>query len=333
MGKNRLLVTGGAGFIGSEFVRLLAQKDYHIVVVDKLTYAGDLKRLEEVKGKYAFYKVDIRNKVKVEQIFKNEKPDMVIHLAAESHVDRSIQCADDFIKTNILGTQTLLDMSRNKGIRKFIHISTDEVYGDIEKGQSYEISPLKPGSPYSASKASADLLIKLYIRTFNFPATIVRPSNNYGPWQHPEKFIPVIIYKALKNERVPIYGKGVNVREWLYVSDCADAILKVLEEGKLGEIYNIGSGNERRNIETVREILRILGKSESLVEFVQDRPGHDLRYSLNYCRINNDLGWNPKVDFNVGIRKTVEWYRMNVDWLERKARYLRDHWEKVYRYR
>ncbi|MBU0503139.1 MAG: dTDP-glucose 4,6-dehydratase, partial [Candidatus Omnitrophica bacterium] len=330
----KILITGGAGFIGSEFVRQLmgtvpafrGLSLKKIIVVDKLTYAGDLKRLqitgivpmtgtvpESAIGsllgdcpvkcsqgtvpEFKFYKSDICNKKAIESIFKKEKPNIVVNFSAETHVDRSIQDSSPFISTNIQGTQVLLDCVRKYKIEKLIHISTDEVYGDIEKGKFNEDSPLIPNSPYSASKAAADLLIKSYVRTYGFPAVIVRPSNNYGPWQYPEKLIPVVIYKALKNEAVPVYAKGMNVREWLYVSDCAKGIQFILKKGKIGEVYNLGSGQERTNLEVVKKILDILGKPHSLIKFVQDRPGHDVRYSLDSSQIRR-LGWKPEQAFD-----------------------------------
>ena len=306
----RILVTGGAGFIGSEFVRQIIPEGYKPIVVDKLTYAGDLKRLKEVRGKYKFYKADICNKKKIEEIFAREKPQIIVNFAAETHVDRSIINATPFIETNIKGTQVLLDASEKYKIKKFIHISTDETYGEIKKGRFSEDSPLSPNSPYAASKAAADLLIKAYIRTYKFPAMIIRPCNNYGPWQYPEKFIPVVICKALQNKKIPVYAQGLNKREWLYVADCVAAIALILEKGKIGEIYNVGSGVEKRNIDVARSILRMLGKSENLIQFVKDRPGHDFRYALDSPKIQK-LGWKPKVDFYEGLRKTVKWFTSN----------------------
>jgi dTDP-glucose 4,6-dehydratase len=327
---SKILVTGGAGFIGSAFVRRAAGKGPKVLVLDKLTYAGDLARLKEVQRGYKFYKTDICNKLQIERIFKKEKPEIVVHFAAESHVDRSIEDASAFIDTNIKGTQVLLDASRKYGIRRFVHISTDEVYGDIEKGQFFEHTPLNPSSPYSSSKAAGDLLVKSYIRTFNFPAIIVRPSNNYGPWQYPEKLIPVVIFKALNNQKIPIYAKGLNVREWLYVSDCADAIRLIMEKGKLGEAYNLGSGNERCNIDVAKRILDILKKPHTLIQFIQDRPGHDIRYSLNFNKLKKELGWHPKVSFDSGICQTVDWYVLNRAWTEKKVKFLKEYWKKVY---
>ncbi len=317
MNKKNILVTGGAGFIGSEFVRQAIVKGYKVIVVDKLTYAGDLERLKKVEGRYSFYKEDICNRAKIKNIFKKEKPDSVVNFAAETHVDRSIQDASPFIETNIKGVQVILDISREFEIKRIVHISTDEVYGEIRKGDFYEDSVLQPNSPYAASKAGADLLIKSYIRTYKFPAIIVRASNNYGPWQYPEKLIPVVNYKALKNKKVPVYAKGLNRREWLYVSDCAEGVLRVLEKGKIGEIYNIGSGIEKKNIEVVKKILKLLSKPEGLISFVKDRPGHDFRYSLDFLKIKK-IGWYPKVGFEEGITKTVDWNKQNLKWIEKK---------------
>ncbi|MFH1508108.1 MAG: dTDP-glucose 4,6-dehydratase [Candidatus Omnitrophota bacterium] len=327
---SKVLVTGGAGFIGSAFTRLAVKQGYKVVVVDKLTYAGDLARLEEVKGKYKFYKADICDQKAVADVCKKEKPEAIINFAAETHVDRSILDAGVFLKTNIFGTQVLLDVSRKYKIKKLIHISTDEVFGDIKKGKFTESSPLKPNSPYAASKAAADLLIKSYVRTYNFPAIIVRPSNNYGPWQYPEKFIPVIIYKAMKNESVPVYAKGTNVREWLYVDDCARGILLALSKARLGEVYNIGSGQEKTNIEVAKSILSALARPHSLIKHVQDRPGHDLRYALDSSKIKK-LGWSNQINFKAGIGLTLDWHKKNSVWLFNKAKYLKGYWQKVYK--
>ena len=328
--NKKILVTGGAGFIGSEFVRQCVKKGYKIIVVDKLTYAGDLKRLKEARGKYKFYKADICNKKKIEEIFEKEKPRIVTNFAAQTHVDRSIVDATPFIETNIMGTQVLLDASKKYKVERFIHISTDEVYGEIKKGKFSEESPLRPNSPYAASKASAGLLIKSYIRTYNFPAIIVRPCNNYGPWQYPEKLIPLTVLKALRNEKIPVYGDGKNIREWLYVYDCCRAIFLVLRKGKIGEIYNIGSEQERRNIGVVRRILRILGKRRNLIEFVKDRPGHDYRYSLDSSKMKS-LGWNLGTDIDKYLEKTVNWYKKHPRWLESKFDRLKSYWKYIYR--
>lgn len=330
----KILVTGGAGFIGSEFVRQAVRKRYEIIVVDSLTYAGDMERLKEVEGAYKFYKINIRDYRELKKVFESEKPQIVVHFAAESHVDRSIMDPFSFIKTNVEGTLNLLELSKEYGkwLERFINISTDEVYGDLgEKGMFTEESPLKPNSPYSASKAAADMLGRAYHRTYGLPIITVRPSNNYGPWQYPEKFIPVVIVKAIKDEPIPIYGTGLNVREWLYVEDCADAVLRIMEKGKVGEVYNVASGNERRNLEVAQKILDILGKPRDLITFVEDRPGHDYRYAMDWNKVKNELGWKPKTDFERGIRKTISWFLANFDWVERKITFLRDYWDKIYR--
>ncbi|MBI5328023.1 MAG: dTDP-glucose 4,6-dehydratase [Deltaproteobacteria bacterium] len=331
-GVNKILVTGGAGFIGSEFARHGVKKGYKIVIIDKLTYAGDIERIKEVEKAITFYRADITDKKSVERIFKTERPDAVIHWAAESHVDRSILDASPFLDTNVKGTQVLLETARIYGVEKFINISTDEVYGELgEGGQFFETTPLNPNSPYSVSKASADMFGRAYHRTYNLPVITVRPSNNYGPWQYPEKLIPVVILKALNNEKIPVYGKGENVREWLFVSDCADAVFLVMDKGEAGEIYNVGSGEERRNIEVVRHILKLLGKSEGLIEFTKDRLGHDFRYSLNSEKIKNQYGWKSHVSFDKGIEETVRWYIDNMGWVKGKLAHLNKYWEAVYK--
>lgn len=304
----KIIVTGGAGFIGSEFVRQAVARGFWPVVIDKLTYAGDLDRLRSIKGFYKFYQADICDKAAMGPIFKAEKAEYIVHFAAESHVDRSILDASPFIDTNVKGTQVLLDECRRYHIRKLVHVSTDEVYGEIMKGSFLEDSPFRPNSPYAAAKAAADLLVQAYMRTYRFPACIVRASNNYGLWQYPEKLIPVIILKALKNKKVPVYAKGLNVREWLHVSDCARAVFAVLEHGKIGEAYNVANNQEKRNIDTVKAILRILKKPYQLIKFVKDRPGHDFRYSLNCGKIKDELGWQPLIKFEDGMKATVAWY-------------------------
>jgi len=326
----RLLVTGGAGFIGSEFVRQTVKAGFEVAVIDVMTYAADLARLEEVKNDFIFYNGDIADFNFISKIFAEFKPDCVVHWAAESHVDRSILAPDIFIRTNVLGTQNLLEISKGK-VEKFINISTDEVYGELgETGSFYEDTPLMPNSPYSVSKTSADMLGRAYLRTYNMPVITLRPSNNYGQWQYPEKLIPVVILKALANEPIPVYGQGLNVREWLYVEDCAAAVLQTMLKAKPGSIYNIGSGNERRNIDVVKSILDLLGKSHDLIEFVKDRPGHDFRYSLNYDKISNEIGWKPGVDFDKGIEATVNWYLENINWAESKLENLKKYWSQVY---
>lgn len=317
----KILVTGGAGFIGSEFVRQGVRKGYAITVLDRLSYAGDRERLREVDRDIIFSEADIADRRSVEDIFRKTKPEAVVHWAAESHVDRSIRDASPFIEANVRGTQVLLDVCRISQVEKFINVSTDEVYGDLGKeGQFLEATPLNPSSPYSVSKASADMLGRAYHRTYGIPVLTVRPSNNYGPWQYPEKLIPVVVMKAVNNESVPVYARGENVREWLHVSDCASAVFDVLEKGQAGEVYNIGSGQEKRNIEVVKTILRILGKQEDLIEFVEDRPGHDFRYSLNSNRIRTELGWATRVPFAQGIENTVEWYLENMEWTRSKLK-------------
>ena len=328
----KLLVTGGAGFIGSEFARECVKRGYDIIMVDNLTYAGDVERVNEVEKGIRFYKGDIINRDFIGHVFKTEKPDMVVHWAAESHVDRSILDAAPFLETNVLGTYILLEASRAYGVKRFINVSTDEVYGELgNDGQFYETTALNPNSPYSVSKASADMLGRAYHRTYGLPVITVRPSNNYGPWQYPEKFIPVIILKALNNERIPVYGKGENIREWLFVSDCADAVFLIMERGDIGGVYNIGSGEERKNIEVAEHVLKLLGKPADLIEFTRDRLGHDFRYSLNSEKIKDNLGWKAKVTFNDGIEKTVKWYLDNMKWLKGKMEYLGKYWKKVYR--
>lgn len=328
----RLLVTGGAGFIGSEFVRQGVIKGYAITVVDKLTYAGDMERLREVERDIVFYNADITDREFINRIFKKERPDAVVHWAAESHVDRSILDAAPFLETNVKGTQTLLEAARVFGIESFVNISTDEVYGELgSSGQFFETTPINPNSPYSASKASSDMLGRAYYRTYGLPVVTVRPSNNYGPWQYPEKLIPLVILKAQDDERIPVYGKGENVREWLFVSDCAEAVFTILEKGAPGEVYNVGSGEEERNIEVVKTILQILDRREGLIEFVKDRPGHDFRYSLNSEKIRRELGWQKKVHFQEGIERTVGWYRDHMGWLKDKLEYLTGYWKMVYK--
>lgn len=326
----KLLITGGAGFIGSAFVRLAVARGYTAVVIDKLTYAGDLQRIKEISDKIKFYRADIANKKAIERIFSEEAPDAVIHFAAETHVDRSIINPDAFLKTNIQGTHNLLEASKKYGSTLFLNIITDEVYGEIKEGKFTESSPLQPNSPYSVSKAAQDMLGRAYQRTYGVPVITVRPSNNYGPWQYPEKLIPVVILKALRNEPVPVYGDGSNVREWLYVDDCAEAVMQILEKGKAGEIYNVGSGIEKKNIEVVKAILAILNKPESLIQFVKDRPGHDYRYSVSTEKTEKELGWKAKTDFDKGIEKTVKWYLKNMNWVETKLKELKRYWKKVY---
>ncbi len=325
----KLLVTGGAGFIGSEFVRQAFHRGIRVSIIDSFSYAGDRARFAQAKDKIRLYRASVCDRAVLRRILRAEKPSAILHFAAETHVDRSILNASIFLKTNILGTHALLEEARAAGIKRFLHVSTDEVYGEIARGSFREESPLRPNSPYAASKAAADHLVRSYIRTYGFPALIVRPSNNYGPWQYPEKFIPVIIYKALTGERVPVYAKGENMREWLHVTDCCRGIWTVLERGRIGEAYNIGSGFERKNIQTARFLLKTLGKPESLIEFVKDRPGHDIRYQVDFSKLRG-LGYKPLIDFETGMRMTVEWYQNHFKWLESKRVFLQRYWKRVY---
>ncbi len=321
----KILVTGGAGFIGSDLVRKLGKEEYKVSVIDKLTYAGDIKRVEEVLDLINFYREDLADLKSMLEIFEKEKPDIVVHYAAETHVDRSILNPDIFFQTNVMGTLNLLKASMKFKVRKFIHISTDEVYGELPLNSNEkftEDSPLKPNSPYSASKASSDMLVRAFVETYDFPAIIVRASNNYGPWQYPEKLIPLSVSKLISGEKVPVYGTGENVRTWLFVEDFTEAVSHIIEKGREGEIYNVGSSEEKKNLEVIKELLNILGKSEDYIEFVPDRPGHDLRYAMDTTKIQRELGWEPKVRFEEGLRKTVEWYIENKDWLFEKKQYI-----------
>ncbi|MEM5793044.1 MAG: dTDP-glucose 4,6-dehydratase [Candidatus Aenigmatarchaeota archaeon] len=312
----RVLVTGGAGFIGSNFVRYLINKypKIEILVLDKLTYAGNMNNLIDVRKKIKFFKGDICDKKLVERVSKN--CDYIFNFAAETHVDRSINNPEIFVKTNIVGTNTLLEVARRiKNLEKYVQISTDEVYGSKKKGSFKESDRLDPSSPYSASKAGSDLICLSYYKTYNLPIVITRSSNNYGPFQFPEKLIPVMIINAIKNKPMPIYGDGKNVRDWLFVDDNCEAIDFVSKNGKNGEIYNIASGFKKTNIEIVKKILKILNKPESLIKFVEDRPGHDFRYSLN-CQKIRKMGWKPKINFDDGLERTIEWYINNKWWWE-----------------
>ena len=326
----KVLITGGAGFIGSEVVRRAVSRGLKVTVVDKLTYAADLRRLQEVEEKCIFYPADITNREFMEYVFSEEKPEVVIHLAAESHVDRSLLEPERFLKSNVLGTQVLLDLSLKYKVRKFLNVSTDEVYGELgPEGAFTEEAPLRPNSPYAVSKAAADMLGRAYFRSYGLPVITVRPCNNYGPWQYPEKLIPLTILKALKNENIPVYGKGENVREWLFVSDCAEALLLILERGRPGDIYNLGSGFEITNLKLVQKILEILGKPRDLIKFVKDRPGHDFRYRLDSSRLGRELGWKVKTSLEEGLEKTIRWYRQHHFWLEEKEKNLRYFWESI----
>lgn len=313
----KIIVTGGLGFIGSNFCRYILNKypKYKIYNLDKLSYAGNIDNLKDVEKNpnYKFYKLDICNYKKLEKIVTEIKPDCIINFAAETHVDRSILYPQMFIKTDILGTFNILELARIYNLPRIIHISTDEVYGSIKKGSFAEDAKLDPTSPYSASKSSADLLIKSYIKTYNLPAIIVRPTNNYGPYQFPEKLIPLMITNAMENKFLPVYGDGKNVRDWLYVLDTAEAIDIILHKGKSGEIYNVSSKNELQNIVVVKKILKLLNKPESLIKFVKDRLAHDFRYSVDPTKIYK-LGFVPKYNFDLGIKYTVRWYQENICW-------------------
>lgn len=319
----KIIVTGGAGFIGSNFIFYMLKNhpDYKIICIDKLTYAGNIHTLEKVidDKKITFYKTDICDRDGIYKIFTDEKPDIVINFAAESHVDRSIENPDIFLKTNILGTGVLMDACIKFGIKRFHQVGTDEVYGDLPLDRPdlffTEDLPVKASSPYSASKASADLLTFAYHRTFKIPVSISRCSNNYGPYQFPEKLIPLMIINALHDKNLPVYGQGLNVRDWLYVEDHCRAIdLIIHNEKTLGEIYNIGGHNEMQNINIVKLILQQLGKPESLITFVTDRKGHDLRYAIDPTKIHNAIGWQPETKFSEGIKKTINWYLENESW-------------------
>ena len=312
----KMLITGGAGFIGSNFIHYILSKynDYQVINLDKLTYAANLENLKDIEDNknYKFIHGDIADKEFIFKLFENEKFDIVINFAAESHVDNSILNPQIFTITNILGTQVLLDACRKYNIKRFHQISTDEVYGELpldDKNILFtEKTPLSPSSPYSASKASADMLVKSYYRTYSLPITISRCSNNYGPYQHLEKLIPLMISKAINNDNLPVYGNGLNVRDWLHVYDHCTAIDLIIHEGKIGEIYNIGGNNEKSNIDVVKIILKELGKSEKLIKYVNDRPGHDLRYAIDSTKIKTTLNWKPVYSFEKGILDTIKWY-------------------------
>ncbi len=316
-----LLITGGAGFIGSNFVRYMLQHHrYRIINLDKLTYAGNLENLADVEShpNYRFVKGDICDRLLLERLFEEEPIDAVLNFAAESHVDRSILGSRVFVETNVLGTHTLLEVAKHYGVERFLQVSTDEVYGTLgETGYFSEETPLAPNSPYSASKAGADFLVRAYHETFKLPTLITRCSNNYGPYQFPEKLIPLMIANALNDKPLPVYGDGLHVRDWLYVEDHCRAIDIVLHNGKPGEVYNIGGHNEKRNIDIVKLILQKLGKPESLITFVKDRPGHDRRYAIDASKIERELGWKPQETFETGIEKTIQWYLDHRQWWER----------------
>lgn len=331
----RILITGGCGFIGSNFVRHILNKypDYRIINLDALTYAGNKENLKGVEddSRYSFVKGRVEDREILTDIM--DDVDCVVHFAAESHVDRSILDVSPFIKTNIIGTSTILDTIREHPDKRLIHISTDEVYGSLgDDGRFTEETPLRPNSPYAASKASADLLVRAYYETYRVPAIIIRPSNNYGPYQFPEKFIPLMITNLLEDRPIPIYGEGRNVRDWLFVEDNCQAIDLVLHKGRPGEVYNVGGNSEMRNIDMARAVLKMMDKGEEMINFVKDRPGHDYRYALNSSKIETELGWRPVTDIMEGLRKTVQWYRDNEWWWrplkERLERESRGFWQR-----
>jgi len=345
-----ILVTGGAGFIGSNFVKLMLDRhcDYKVINVDALTYAGNMENLNDIgdNPNYTFIKADITDRVRINDIFVNYDITAVVNFAAESHVDRSIIEPEIFLTTNILGTQVLLDVAKKcwktnpddkyckkyKNGVKFLQVSTDEVYGALgSTGMFVETMPLLPNSPYSASKASADMIVRAYRETYGMPVNITRCSNNYGPYQFPEKLIPLTTINCLKDKELPVYGDGMQVRDWLHVSDHCSAIDTVLHKGADGEIYNIGGNNEKSNIEIVKHIIKTLGKSEDLIKYVQDRPGHDRRYAIDNTKITSELGWTPAYTFEIGMKETIEWYLSNTEWIENivSGDYI-NYYEKMY---
>ncbi len=330
-----ILVTGGAGFIGSNFIRYVLQHDpdVHIVNVDALTYAGNLANLEDVADspRYHFVHGKIQDQALIERVCRDYGVEGIINFAAESHVDRSIHSAAPFLETNVLGVLHLLEVVRKLSIPRFVHISTDEVYGSIAEGAATEAAPLRPNSPYAASKASADLLIRSYIRTYGVPAIITRASNNYGPYQFPEKLIPLMITNALEDQPLPVYGDGQNIRDWLFVEDHCAALWLIYQRGSEGEIYNICSGEHRRNIEVVEAIVRLLNKPSSLIQFVPDRPGHDRRYAMDATKLRQQLGWQPTVSFDEGLARTVQWYQSHRQWWEAvRDQSYREYYQKQY---
>ena len=320
----KIIVTGGAGFIGGNFVHHMVNKypDYEIINLDLLTYAGNLETLKPVEDKpnYKFIKGDIADRKFIFDLFEKEKPDVIVNFAAESHVDRSITDPESFVRTNVMGTTTLLDACREFGIKRYHQVSTDEVYGDLPLDRPdlffTEETPIHTSSPYSSSKAGADLLVLAYHRTYGLPVTISRCSNNYGPYHFPEKLIPLMIANALADKPLPVYGEGLNVRDWLYVEDHCRAIDLIIHNGRVGEVYNVGGHNEMKNIDIVKIICKELGKPESLITHVTDRKGHDMRYAIDPTKIHNELGWLPETKFEDGIKKTIQWYLDNKEWWE-----------------
>lgn len=331
---SKILITGGAGFIGSNFIRYMMKKypDYEFINLDALTYCGNLENLEGIdqSKNYEFVKGNIADKILVDNLMKDV--DYVVNFAAESHVDRSIKDPEIFIKSNILGTQNLLNAAKKYNIKKFLQVSTDEVYGSLGKtGYFTEETPLQPNSPYSATKAGADLMVRAYYNTFNLPVNITRCSNNYGPYQFPEKLIPLMISNAMEGKSLPVYGDGKNIRDWLHVYDDCTAIDLVLHKGKIGEVYNIGGHNEKQNLEIVKLILSTLNKDESLIKFVDDRLGHDRRYAIDSNKIRKELGWKSKYTFETGIIETINWYINNQKWMDKvKSGEYQDYYRKMY---
>jgi len=334
----RVLVTGGAGFIGSNFIRYVLTKlsDWEIINFDKLTYAGNLENLADIanNSRYSFVKGDICDPRAVEEtVARLSRSDMVVNFAAETHVDRSILSAGSFVQTDVYGTFVLLEAMKKFKISRYLHVSTDEVYGSIEKGSFTEESPLHPNSPYAASKAGGDLLVRAYHETYGLPVIITRSSNNYGPFHYPEKIIPLFITNALEGKKLPLYGDGKNVRDWLYVEDNCEAIDLVLQKGQPGEVYNIGGGNERQNIEITKFILKEMGLSEDFIEPVKDRPGHDRRYSIDCSKVKK-LGWQPRTNFEEGLKQTIKWYQNNQAWwkkIKEKQKEFKDFYREWYR--
>ena len=332
----KILVTGGAGFIGSSFVRYLlrTRDDIEVMNYDFLTYAGNLRNVAEVAAdpRYHFVRGDVADVAQVEKLFEDQRFDAVVNFAAETHVDRSIFDSAPFVRANIEGTRCLLEASRKYKVAKYIQISTDEVYGSLGPAGSFrEDSPLDPSSPYSASKAAADLLVLAFHRTYGLPAVITRCSNNYGPYQFPEKLVPVLITNAMEDRPLPIYGDGLYIREWIFADEHSRAVVLALERGRPGQIYNVGSGHEKTNLEVVRTILEFMGKPESLIQFVKDRPGHDRRYSVDCSKIRSEWNWSSKIDFASGVAATIDWYLKNQDWVRdiRDASY-RSYYDQMY---
>ncbi len=333
----KYVVTGGLGFIGSNYIRFLLKNfsDIKIVNLDKMTYAGNPENLKDFENddRYSFVKGDICDRALVEDLFRNFKPDYIINFAAESHVDRSIQEAADFIRTDVEGVWNLLENAKKFGFKRFIQISTDEVYGSIKEGFADENYPLKPSNPYSASKAGGDRLAYSYYVTFGLPVIITRASNNYGPYQYPEKLIPLFITNAIEGKKLPVYGDGMQKRDWLYVEDHCEAIQFILKNGKDGETYNISGGNEKYNIDVTKKLLELLGKGEELISYVADRPGHDRRYALNSEKLKA-LGWEPKIGFDEGLKRTVDWYVNNENWWRKlKDESFKRYYERNYNWR